>query len=75
MATTATTKPASNDGFMPRAAATRGQTLVGAFCILLLAGAFLASATVTLACVGLSSCHTGAAEQTQATLITPALRG
>lgn len=62
MAMVAKTGSGRGDGFMPRARATRGQTLVGAFCVLLLAGSFIASATIACACAGLSICQTGAAE-------------
>lgn len=69
MATTTTEATAPHNAFSPRPAATRSQAIVGGFCMLILAGALLASATVTLACAGLSSCHSGAlTEQTEASL-------
>ncbi|MBN9061354.1 MAG: hypothetical protein BGP06_15470 [Rhizobiales bacterium 65-9] len=52
-------RTASHQGFTPPRRATRGERLIGAFCMLLLSGAFVASATVTAACVGFSSCGAG----------------
>lgn len=72
----ATNSTDAQNAFIPRPAATRGQALVGAFCMLLLAGVLIASATVTLACAGMSACHSGASiEQTQASLPFNGLRG
>lgn len=67
-----TTRSASPQGFMPPRRATRGEALAGALCILLLCGAFIASATVTVACAGFSSCNAGA-ELTQTAAPLPSL--
>ncbi|WP_342358576.1 hypothetical protein [Terrarubrum flagellatum] len=46
--------------FMPTLGVTRGQTLLSAFIAILLIGSLFASATITLACAGLSACDSGA---------------
>jgi hypothetical protein len=49
----------AEDAFMPRLGMTRSQTLLGLFMAILLCGALVMSATVVIACAGLSSCHDG----------------